>query len=60
MYKEITQEQASKIIEARQPLGLFYHQYEKGYVGIDNSDGEAWTEDFSTREECMQWLRNCD
>ena len=27
------------------------------YTGIDNGTGDAWSEDFDSREECMKWLR---
>jgi hypothetical protein len=27
------------------------------YVGIDNSNGDAWVEEFKTKEECFNWLR---
>lgn len=54
--KEITQEQAIEIIETRLPLGRFYHKSENGYVAIDNTDGQAWTEDFLTFEQCIRYL----
>lgn len=45
MAKKITQEEATAIIETREPLGTFW-LIEKGkdgdiYVGIDNSSGDA-------------------
>lgn len=55
--KEITQAQAIEIIETRQPLGMFYHKEDGIYVGIDNTDGQAWTEEFPTIDECISWLK---
>ena len=39
-----------------EPLGLFYHRDGDTVTGVDNSTGDAWTEDFSTLEECLAWL----
>lgn len=55
--KHINREEASKIIETRKPLGLFYETDNGFYVGIDNSNGDAWVEEFKTKEECFNWLR---
>lgn len=53
----ITNEIAIKIMDTRKPRGTFYTVELNGtYVGIDNTDGEAWTEDFKTFEECIEWL----
>jgi len=56
--KKITQEEASKIIETREPKGLFYQKDGETYVGIDNSYGDAWTEDFKSLCACKRWLKN--
>lgn len=55
--RQVTDEQAEKIIGTRKPLGRFWRQDGQVYVGIDNSTGDAWTEDFKTFEECMKWLK---
>jgi len=54
---KVTQEQASKIIESRKPLGLFYTIDDGIYVGIDNRSGDAWTEDFKSKSACDRWLK---
>ena len=58
--QKATSEEATKIIETRQPLGLFYTIDKQGdkriYVGIDNQDGNAWTEDFKSLSSCKNWL----
>jgi NAD(P)H-flavin reductase len=60
MPKKITQEEATKIIDTREPLGTFWLTDKiKGkavYVGIDNSTGDAWTEDFKSKGSCLRWL----
>jgi len=58
--KEISQEEASSIIETREPQGLFYLKDGNVYVGIDNRTHDAWTEEFPTKEQCLQWLQNYD
>lgn len=60
MPQKITLEEASKIIETREPLGLFWlpkeHKGKTVYVGIDNSTRDAWTEDFKSKVSCFRWL----
>ena len=47
---------AEKIIQERVPLGRYVF-FEDGKVcGIDNSDGEAWIDEFDTLPECFKWL----
>lgn len=47
---------AEKIIQERVPLGKFVYAEAGKVCGIDNSDGEAWTEEFETLAECLKWL----
>jgi len=58
--KSISKDDAAKIIETREPKGLFFIQEKtkekKKYTGIDNSDGNAWVEEFKTLKECLAWL----
>lgn len=64
MIKRVPLKHISEIIDNREPIGLFYAE-EPGvktdgtinYVGVDNSTGDAWAEDFSTEEECISWLK---
>lgn len=61
--KKISIDEANKIIELREPLGLFYafipDEYShKLYVGIDNIAGDAWTEDFKNLGSCKRWLKD--
>lgn len=59
MIEIITAEKASEIIDKREPTGLFFRFDKKckKYIGIDNKNGEAWTEEFSILEDCKNWLR---
>jgi hypothetical protein len=56
--KKLTTEQATSVIETREPLGLFYVLENGTYVGIDNSFGNAWTEEFTGLRKCKRWLSN--
>ena len=56
--KKINPKQADSIIDSRQPLGFFYVLDAGVYVGIDNSTGNAWTEEFQNLCKCKHWLNN--
>jgi hypothetical protein len=56
--KKITTDQAKSVIETREPLGLFYVLENGIYTGIDNSNGYAWTEEFTGLRKCKLWLNN--
>lgn len=49
-------QEADKIIEERKIKGKFYLRDADKWVGIDNEDGDAWTEEFSSLIECIDWL----
>lgn len=53
---EITQEDYEKIIEIRRPEGCFWMQCDGYYIGLDNSTGNAWTEEFERFSDCLAWL----
>lgn len=61
---EITKEEANKIIETKEPLGLFWYrddedEVNRGYVAINNSSGEAFNERFVYRSDSYLWLKDC-
>lgn len=58
MIKKITPSEADCIIYSRHPFGLFYLLHEGVYIGIDNSNGHAWVEEFSDLHQCKRWLLN--
>ena len=68
--KEITQDEAKKLLQSVEetghytPLGLFWHKSEVNgkpcYTSIDNSNGEAYTEDFDRLDNCLAWLNGID
>jgi len=58
MIRKITPFIAEAVISTRKPLGLFYLLNRGTYVGIDNSTGHAWTEEFPNLRQCKKWLRD--
>ena len=48
----------SEIIKTREPRGLFWCFDEQAhvYIGCDNRYGDAWTEEFATQSDCIEWL----
>lgn len=61
---EISQEAANRLLDScdgtggsYEPLGLFYMKEGDKFVGIDNSDGNAWTEEFPDEGSCLRWLK---
>jgi len=57
--QKVTLEALRQIIQTREPHGLFYaKEGRRLYVGVDNSTGDAWTEDFRSLRHCKRWLRD--
>ena len=54
--KLISSELADQIIDEHQPEGLFYLQKGEIFIGIDNSTGDAWVEEFGSIAEVVSWL----
>ena len=42
------------------PVGLFLYKGKTGWVAVDNSTGEAWTEVFKTKRTAVKWLHGND
>lgn len=59
-YKYVNQQEAIEIIEHRGRRGLFVQEDGATYIGIDNSTGDAWVEEFPDLAECLMWLADCD
>ena len=56
-YYKVNSIESYNIIDTRKPLGKFIHIYPSGIVSaIDNEDGNAWTEDFTSRTRAITWL----
>ena len=58
--KEVSSDEAGDIINNRKPLGLFLQKDGNVFVAIDNSTGDAWTEEFKNRKSAEKWLLNAD
>lgn len=46
-----------KVIDRRTPLGLFLTKEGRKWVAVDNSTGDAWTEEFCRKHQAVRWLR---
>lgn len=53
---EVSNEEALDIIKTRKPSGLFIEKTKRGYVGIDNTTGDAFCEEFFKKDKCLAWL----
>ena len=58
--KEVSSDEAGDIINNRKPLGLFLQKDGNVFVAIDNSTGDAWTEEFKNRKSAEKWLLSAD
>ena len=47
----------SQVIEHRIPCGLFLTKEGCKWVAVDNTTGDAWTEEFSRKRQAVRWLR---
>ncbi len=55
--KEVTAKETLGIIRTRNPRGCFWQKDGELYIGIDNTTGDAWTEEFKSKEDCLAWLK---
>ena len=46
-----------QVIEQRTPCGLFLTKEGRKWVAVDNTTGDAWTEEFSRKHQAVRWLR---
>lgn len=59
---ELTQEEVHALLDSGEetgeysPRGYFYTKEGDTFVAIDNSTGDAWTEEFQSLKECTDWL----
>ena len=55
--RRVSPEQLGKVIEYRTPYGCFLAKEGRKWVAVDNSTGDAWTEEFSWKRQAVRWLR---
>lgn len=66
--KKVTKNRINQIIQnsEREEYGLFYTEVgnlcrfatDRLFVAVDNLTGNAYTEEFATEEDAMEWLQN--
>lgn len=54
--RKLSKEGRLEVIETREPRGLFYGEEGGLFIGIDNTTGDAWTEEFKDFKDCVKWL----
>ncbi|NBK18773.1 hypothetical protein [Anaerotruncus sp. 1XD42-93] len=55
--QRVSSELLGRIIEHRIPSGLFLTKEGRKWVAVDNTTGDAWTEEFSRKHQAIRWLR---
>jgi hypothetical protein len=60
MIKIINSAEREKIFDTSKPIGIFLIIESSGFTGIDNTTGDAWTEDFKDLSKCLRWLHGED
>lgn len=53
----VSSEFLGQVIERRTPSGLFLTKEGRIWVAVDNTTGDAWTEEFSRKRQAVRWLR---
>lgn len=56
--REVGRAEAKNIITKKSPIGKYwlFDVATCAFVAIDNTTGDAWTEEFDTKEDCLKWL----
>ena len=55
--RRVNPEQPLNVIDFHTPLGLFLTKECGKWVAVDNSTGDAWTEEFHRKRQAVHWLR---
>ncbi len=55
--KRVSPEFLCAVIENRTPCGYFLTKERRKWVAVDNSTGDAWTEEFIHKRQASRWLR---
>jgi len=54
----VSRELLRRVIDRRTPCGCFLTKEGRTWVAVDNTTGDAWTEDFSRKRQAIRWLRH--
>ena len=55
--QRVSPERLRQIIERYAPRGLFLAKEGRTWVAVDNTTGDAWTEEFYRKRQAIRWLR---
>lgn len=54
--KKLTQEEMMEVVDTRKPHGMFYRIEGGAIIAVDNTTGDAWTEEFRDPQVFMIWI----
>lgn len=55
--RRVSVKRLQDVIEHRFPCDRFLAREGRKWVAVDNSTGDAWTEDFVWKRQAIRWLR---
>lgn len=55
--KRVSSKFLCEVIENRTPRGRFLAKEGRTWVAVDNSTGDAWTEEFARKRRAIRWLQ---
>ncbi len=55
--KRVSPDFLGKVVEDRIPCGHFLAKEGRKWLAVDNSTGDAWTEEFTWKRQAVRWLR---
>jgi len=47
-----------RVITRREPCGCFLSRENHMWIAVDNSTGDAWTEEFQSKRQAVRWHGN--
>ncbi len=53
----VNPKELTDVIDRRIPMGLFLTREDRVWVAVDNTTGDAWTEEFRWKHQAVRWLR---
>ena len=54
--QRVSPEQVQKVIRQYAPYGCFLTREDGKWIAVDNSTGNAWTEEFRWKRAAVRWL----
>lgn len=55
--RKVSPDYALNILETCKPAGLFWFEEDGGYYGINSLIAPPWIDEFKTKKDCLEWLK---